>query len=245
MVDTVFNSSKDLNEIEKNLSHSAKEDIRKVKKNQFSFKITSDNKKLNMFYYYMYLPTLKKIIGETEVFTPNYLLFKYLSEIGYELMLVTHDEKDVCGVYFYHHNNVLFLKYAGVFQGDISLIKKGALSAAYYFSIILAKDRKVRRIDFGGTRPFFKDGLFIYKKKWGMIIEPYLSVQDVFGLKILNDSEPIKQFLIDNPFIGINDKSKMVGYIFFRKDRNSYKQINYNKRRFDLPGITELKFIPL
>ncbi len=245
MVDMVLDSSKGLKETEKSLSRSAKEDIRKVKKNQFSFEITSDIEKLNKFYYEMYLPTLNKIIGETEIFTPNFLFLKFLRESGHELMLITHEGRDVCGVFFQHHGNVLLLKYTGVFQGDIDLIKKGASSALYYFFIILAQDRKAKRIDFEGARPFFNDGLLQYKKKWGMKVEPYSLVPSVFGLKILNNSEPMKQFLIDNPFIGITEKNEMVGFVFIGEDEISDEKKELYEKRFNATGIHELRFIPV
>ena len=115
----------------------------------------------------------------------------------------------------------------------------------YYFFIILAQDRKAKRIDFGGTRPFFNDGLFQYKKKWGTIIEPYSLVPEVFGLKILNNSEPMKQFLIDNPFIGITEKNEMAGFVFIGEDEVSDKEKELYEKRFNVPGIHELRFITL
>lgn len=245
LVDMVLDCSIGINEILEGLPRSTKKEIKKVKKRKYSFEVTSDIEKVTMFYQDMYLPTFLKRIGETDMFIPDLLSIKYLLEMGYELMLVTYEGKYVCGGFFYHYKDTLMLKYSGVFEGNIDLIKNRAHSAVYYFFIILAQDRKVKRVDLGGARPFFNDGLFQYKKKWGTIIEPYSLVPEVFGLKILNNSESLKQFLIHNPFIGLNEKNEMVGFVFVDKDELSDEEKEHYEKRFDVPGIHELRFITL
>ncbi len=173
MVDMVLDTSKSLQELLMILPHSTKEDVRKVRKEQFSFEITSDMDRLEMFYHEMYLPTVKNRFGETDIFTPDLVFLRYLKELDYQLMMITYKGKEVCGVFFKRQGDVLLLKYTGVLQGDVDLIKKGAFSAFYYFFMVYAKDQKVNKVDFGGARPFFNDGLFQYKRKWGVKVEPY------------------------------------------------------------------------
>lgn len=136
MVDMVLDTSKSLDDLIMDLPHSTQEDIKKIRKEQFSFEITSDIDKLNMFYHEMYLPMLKNRIGETDMFTADMIFFRFLKELGYQLMIITYKGKEVSGVSFKRQGNVLSLKYTGVLHGDLDLIKKGALSAFYYFFIV-------------------------------------------------------------------------------------------------------------
>lgn len=244
-VGMVLDTSKDLKELIHGLSHSTKEDVRKVNKNVFSFEISSDISKMKTFYVDMYLPTLKNRVGETDVFIPDFVFLKYLQEIGYELMVISHKGKEVCGVLFEQKDDVIMLRYAGVLQGDVDLIKKGAFSAFYYFFMIYAKDQKVNKVDFGGARPFFNDGLFEYKRKWGMRVESYDLVREIFGLRIVSKPGPLKQFLIRNPFIGMNEKNELIGFVFVDKKIFTDAMRNQCEKGFQTPGVNELRFIKL
>ena len=244
MTNMVLDTSKSLQELVAGLSHSAQEDVKKILKKQFSFQIKSDMQTLKRFYDEMYLPTLKKRIGETDVFTPSLDFLRYLRELGYVLMMITSLGEEVCGVFFKKQGDALILKYAGVLQGDLDLIKKGAFSAFYYYFMVYATEQKVNKLDFGGARPLFNDGLFQNKRKWGMTISPYDFVKEIFGLRIIRESEPLKQFLIHNPFIGMNEKNELIGIVFVDTDMSISEKKEYEKR-FCIPGIKEFRFIVL
>ena len=244
-VDMVLDTSKDLKELIHGLSHSTKDDVRKVNKNVFSFEISSNISKMKTFYVDMYLPTLKNRVGETDVFIPDFVFLKYLQKSGYELMVISHKGIEVCGVLFEQKDDMMMLRYAGVLHGDTDLIKKGAFSAFYYFFMIYAKDQKVNKVDFGGTRPFFDDGLFEYKRKWGMRVELYDLVKEIFGLRIVSEPGSLKQFLINNPFIGMNEKNDLTGFIFVDKKTFTDTMRNQAEKRFQTPGVNELRFIEL
>lgn len=64
----------------------------------------------------------------------------------------------------------------------------------------------------------FNDGLLQYKRKWGMKVEHSDLVKEIFGLRINNENEPLKQFLIRNPFIGINGKNGLIVFVFVDKE---------------------------
>jgi hypothetical protein len=160
-------------------------------------------------------------------------------------MVISHKGKEVCGVLFEQKDDMMMLRYAGVLQGDIDLIKKGAFSAFYYFFMIYAKEQKMELVNFGGARPFFNDGLFQYKRKWGMKVEPCDLVKEIFGLRIVSESGPLKQFLIHNPFIGMNEKNELIGFVFVDKKTFNDAMNNQCEKRFQTPGVNELRFIKL
>ena len=102
----------------------------------------------------------------------------------------------------------------GVRNGNVEYIEQGAVTASYYFTIHWAKNEGFQRIDFGLSRPFLKDGVFVYKKRWGMALKNVnRSIdQGVFGLKISVSTESVRSFLVENPFVFI-DRDKLVGLI--------------------------------
>lgn len=239
-----FDSSKDFSVLLVELSRSASHDVSKVKKGGFSFTITSDIEKIRFFYEKMYLPTISKNIDKDEAYLADYLFFLLRYYRGYELMMISDGQDEVAGVFFIQYDDTLMLEYAGVFQGDRSLIKKGAFSAFYYFAIKLAKQRDVKKIDFGGVKPFFDDGLFQYKRKWGMKVNHYDIVTDVTGFTMVRDSDDFKQFLIDNPFIGMDKKGRLVWYVFSRKNLNDARKKEF-KNKLYTPGVKDFRFIKL
>lgn len=245
MADMVLDTSKSLHELILELPHSTRQDVRKVQKEQFSFEITSDVDKLDKFYHEMYLPTLKNRVGETDTFTINLAFLRYLKELGYQIMMIMYEGKEVAGVFFRRQDDVLWLRYAGVLRGDMDLIKKGAFLAFYYLFIVYARGQKVNKLHFGGVNPFFNDGLFQYKRKWGMMVESYDLIKLVFGLQIVTESGPLKQFLIHNPFIGMNEKNELIGFVFVDKKTFSDPIRNQSEKNFQIPGVKELRFIKL
>ncbi|MCK5023538.1 MAG: hypothetical protein KAS04_05170 [Candidatus Aenigmarchaeota archaeon] len=245
MIDMILDIRKPSEEFFKNLSNSAKADIRKVKQHDYSFEVTSDINQLRMFYNDMYLPLIKNRFGDKPLFIPPFVFFRVLHEIGYKFLLAKKDDAYISGNIFHCDNKEMYTKYFGILNGDFDLIKKGASAAIYYFSIVWAKENKLSNVNFGACRPFLNDGVFQYKKKWGTIIEPYSLVPEIFGLKILNNSEPMKQFLIDNPFIGLNEKNEITGFVFVDKDEISDKEKELYEKRFNVSGIHELRFFSL
>ena len=54
----------------------------------------------------------------------------------------------------------------------------------HYIGYIMsyAREQNVHLADFGGVRPFFNDGLFRYKRKWGMTVQRDDLVPESFGV---------------------------------------------------------------
>lgn len=245
MIDMILDTSKDLKILLKDLPHSTIEDVKKVEKKGFNFEISSDTKKIEMFYHNMYLPTIKNRYAETDVLTPGLHFFEYLKELGYKLMMISYNGKEVSGVFFCQQKNQLLLKYAGALEGDISLIKKGVFSAFYYFFMIYAKQQNVDIIDFEGVRPFYHDGLFQYKQKWNMKVQPYTLLKEIFGLYIIKREGPVKQFLYHNPFIGLTENNELIGYVFTEKDKITSNEKKRYEKTYNTLGIKELQYIKI
>lgn len=244
-VDMSLDCSKGLAELSNGFSRNTIRDIKTMEKHNFSFEQTKDIEKLKIFYYDMFLPTLLKRFSEVDVFIPGFMFLNGLMEFGYELVLITYDGTYVCGGFFYLDAEKGFLRYSGVLEGQLNLIKKRTSNAIYYSFILNAFKRNTKKICFGGSRPFFNDGLFQYKRKWGMKVEPYDPLKEIFGLQIARESGPLKQFLIHNPFIGVNEKNELIGFVFVDKKIFNDAMRNQCEKRYQTPGVNELRFIKL
>jgi len=246
VVDMVLDVSGSFDDFYKKMTNSAKADIKKAEKQRYTYEIVSDLDHLRFFYERMYLPLIRTRYPDTPMYIPQFLFFKWLHMIGYRLLFVKDNQgKYVSGCYFHQQGKVGSLRYNGVLDGDFELIRNGAESAIYCFFIVHAQEQKVSILDFGGVRPFFHDGLFFYKRKWGMTVEHSDLIEEIFGLRILSECAPLKQFLLENPFIGLNDKNELVGFVFV--DKNSFTDalcVQFEKR-FQTPGVNEVRFIKL
>ncbi len=190
--------------LEKILSHfskSVKEDIRKIKKHNYSYEITEDPKKLEMFYYKMYLPYIKWKHGKNAVCS-NYFAIRQLFDSNNKLMLIKHKNEYVYGALFRVNNKKVTATYVGAIKEKYNLFKKGLGSTPYYFLIIWAKENNIKKIDFGQTRAFLNDGVTRFKRKWGTNFKKIKTpITNIYAIKTCNKSELIQNLKNDNPFI--------------------------------------------
>ena len=244
LIDMVFDAKDSLEKIQSDFSSSAIKDIKHIKLYGYSYSICSDLKSLEQFYYRMYRPTM---IGTSGRNTPvPFLYMRFFYELGYELLQVKNMEGDVVAAgLFYCTDTKLTGKYLGVLQNDEMLYVKKVVSALYYFHILLAKKRNIDVINFGACRPFVNEGLFQYKRKWGTKVERGRFFPQVYGMYVSLDSSVMRQFLLDNPFIGIAENNELVVFVFVdkktfdEKDRKQYEEL------FMVPGVRTLRLIKL
>ena len=191
----------------KKLSKSAKEDIRKIKKLGYTYEITRDIDKLKMFYYKMYLPYISWKYRESEI-QANFYTIQHIFEQAGELLLTKLDDEYIFGGLFLRKKDKIITSFAGIMEGKFEFVQQGAIAASYYFLIQYSKERDVKSINFGSSRPFFNDGIFMYKRKWGAKIDKAGNLSaDIYSLKTFNKNNAIKSFLTNNPFVHTEKKS--------------------------------------
>jgi hypothetical protein len=96
-------------------------------------------------------------------------------------------------------------------DGDPAHVKAGVLAALYYFSMSHLINKGYQRLHLGATRPFLRDGVLQYKKKWGTRIVG--SSRRWFVLNPLRNIIGVKAFLANNPFVFESD-SGLNGALF-------------------------------
>jgi hypothetical protein len=117
------------------------------------------------------------------------------------------------------------------------LIKAGAIQAIYYFRYRYLKDKPDLRIDLLGARAFYNDGLLLFKKKWGYRLTGLLT-KTVMCLRVHGDTPAVRSFLINNPFIALED-GKLVGQ-FFLDEPVDIQDALIQLRRYLWPGVARV-----
>ena len=100
----------------------------------------------------------------------------------------------------------------GVYDGDQKYLKYCACEAALFFLIKWAKIKGLRILNYGATVPFFTNGIFQYKKEWGMVMEE--EEDQIFcALKVNSFNKNSLSFLLSNPLI-FRGKNAIKGVVF-------------------------------
>ena len=214
-VEMKLDTSRSFEQLLKKFKKSAIEDIRIIKKQEYTYEVTNDSEKFEYFYHKIRVPYLSERLGKlTLPDTVNYGETKDIFQRN-KLLLVKDKDKYVSGFFLASYKNMSHACYMGVFQPS-TYLSKGAGAAPYYFSILWAKDNNIKLLDFGNNRSLLKDGSFQYKRKWGSTVKISKRFFGIYGLKIINyQKKAIQDFLLNNPFTIIQNR-ELKGIVFLR-----------------------------
>jgi hypothetical protein len=198
--------------------HSIHNSLRKIAKNGLYCQQTNDDADFEYFYRNMYLPFITQRYG-TGALLANYYSLKTLFEKG-DLLLVKKGEEPIAGGLVGFENNSARCYILGVKDANRYYIQLGAIGALYYFELVYFRDRGYNEVNLGDSRPFLKDGVLNFKKKWNLSIDSKYEIG--FMLKILRVTPGTKAFLINNPFMYV-DKTGINGAIFVDNEQSLSK----------------------
>lgn len=136
----------------------------------FSCRISRDVKDFELFYNEIHVPHIRKRF-EDLADLDSYERMKESFLKGF-LLLIDEGDTTVAGVLCTIENDTLFFRRTGILNGDEDYIKRGASSAKYYFTLKYALEHGISKVDLMRSRPFFNDGVYVTKRKWGARIYP-------------------------------------------------------------------------
>jgi hypothetical protein len=180
-------------------NRSVKEDMRIVRRDGLTSEVSHDQNDWEIFYHTMYLPLMRRRHGDSAVIRNVHQLRRAFRRGG--LVWVRRGKDRIAGGLFEHRNDVLRWLALGTAGGDVTLMRRGALAALYYFEIKLAHERRCTAIDFGGTPPILNDGLLLYKKKWGIQFVESSSTPYDLVIRWESPNEQLTEFLTRTPVI--------------------------------------------
>ena len=213
----------EMNRLLKNSS--LQSDLRRIRKNNLTFEVVNDVQHLQEFYSNMYVPLITQSHGSEAIIDP-YLTMEREFLNGADLLLVAKDGKHLGGMLIIYPSSTAYLWRIGILNGDVQFIQEGAISALYYYSILFLREKGYRRVHFGMTRAFLKDGVLQYKRKWGLTLVGKPNMGILIGMN--PRGQQARQFLLDNPFIFMQNK-KFYSGLFTEKpllDEDDFQQFN-------------------
>ena len=219
------------------MSRRRRRDIQKIRSYNYSYSISrNDERDFDFFYRGMYLPYAIERFGKT-AHVRTYLDLKATYRGNGGILFLKKKEIPIAGILFQIRGKEVHASSFGVYQGDESFIRDLASQATLFFLIGWAKTRGMETLDYGVSAPFFKEGIFTYKKEWGMAVEEQRS-QSVCVLKFNPLSQGSLSFLQHNPFITV-EKDRLKGIIFLdhKPAEGELKQIF---SRYFLPKLDSL-----
>ena len=136
---------------------------------QFQPEFSTDMNEMKMFYEKIYRPYLEKRYKYAKI--EDFELWKQdLLKYPWELLVIEKNGIVVGGGCSVFHDGRYRQRITALL--DEGCLKEGAMAAIYYYSILRAKEKNVKIIDFGLSRPFLSDGVLINKRKWRAKIVP-------------------------------------------------------------------------
>jgi hypothetical protein len=187
--------------------------LSKIRKAGFDYCISHDPADLEVFYQTMYKPFIQGRHRDAARI-PSWPSFKRIHE-NMELLLITKDNKQVAGALNLQTVDC-YTGYAnGVLNADGQLLRDGVVSAIYWFGIVEAHRRGCSTVNLGTSRPFLKNGVLAYKKKWGghVITD---GNEPAFKLLACGNQLAAQRFFEATPFICQHD-DKLISLIFLGK----------------------------
>ena len=219
-------------------THNQKEDVRRIRKNNLEFEVTTDPAKYDFFYEVMYMPYITKVHGNAAL-PMRYETMKGKADKS-ELLLVKKGDESIAGVILLFETNIPQYWSFGVRDGNCEHLRTGAMGAAVHFAMHYLQEKGYSRMHFGASRAFLKDGVLQFKSGRGMEVIGSRKNKEGFMIKPLSLSDGVKGFLSTTPFIHFNEQG-LIGAFFTESDRiSSGKDIEKICRDHLLKGMDRL-----
>jgi hypothetical protein len=219
----------------KKIPHSLHSDMLRVQKSGLCFEITHEHSHFDDFYYNMYLPFIAKRHGGKAIYL-GYTNIKDSFKKG-ALLLVKKGEVSIAGGVIGITKNTGTTHALGVKNGSLEYVRMGALVALYYYSFVYLQNKGCKKINLGDSRPFLKDGVLNYKKKWNIQIVG--QTHTGLLLSFFPASKGIRSFLLNNPFV-YADETGLNGAFFSDDDCVSCDSLSRLNNKYYINGMREL-----
>ncbi len=199
-------------EFTRNLGSSALDDLRRVRSQGFQVRITRDPACVGEFHSRLHLPTITSRHGDEAMPAPLSLLQELLAAEDTELIQVFLGERWVSGVLTRKEEGGYRLMRLGWLQGDSDLLRRGVIAAVYHACLRRAFEIGQRTVIFGGTLPYFEDGVFAYKAKWGARLDHARTTSEPIAWHLDPSHPHARRFLETHTLIANAPGGRFVAY---------------------------------
>jgi len=229
-----------IDQIIRKMSRRRRRDIKKIESFNYPYTICRGNDEdFNFFYWKMYLPYAVERFGKG-AYVRTYNESKALYRGGGGIIFIRKFNKPVAGILFRTVGKTLYALSIGLCQLSEKFAEHLAGQAVLFYLIKWAKMQGLESLDYGITLPFFREGIFMYKKEWGMHVEKPID-QSFFALKFNSLNAGSFSFLEQNPFI-ILDNGMFKGVVFLNH-KPSKEELHQIFSEYFLPKLSSLVFV--
>lgn len=229
-------------------SQSIRADIRNIRNNGYTWKLTEKREDFDFFFENIYVPTITDSHGRSAL-TASYENRQHKFETGtMKLLQVMRDDQFVAGVAIDFHNSAPTLRDSGVLNGALEIKKTGAMSAAYLFAMDYLVSKGYAKVSFGLSRSYLDDGVLNYKRKFRPVITA--GSNDGILMRIRSLDEPTRSMLRGSPCLTWRDRKLHRTYFRDPTEKHTEKRDRKNRGTwhfgidaesvFDVSGV-ELK----
>ena len=191
-------------------SKNAKEDLRRMRRDQVTYEITHSLQDYERFYNDMYHPYIKKTFGNcTFLMSYDDLINKFNQT---ELMLIKIKGEAVAGQVIIYEKNRVRAWSIGIKDGNRDYLKKGAVKALDYLLAEYLSEIGYKKIHMGASRAFLKDGVLQRKRGIGLKLVDHSTTY--MALRIALNTKGVQSFLLNNPFI-VESNGNYHGTVFY------------------------------
>jgi hypothetical protein len=176
---------------------SLKSDLRRIRKNALQYQVCRDPESLSDFYYNMHIPYITISHGNCAHISPFEEIKRGLT--SGDLLFVTKQGERIAGALILYEETGARLWSFGVRGGNNKYLVDGVIGALYYYSLVYLESKGFNKVNFGWSRSFLRDGVLRYKAKWSQRL--FGTSQNGIALRVLSDTQAVREFLYRNPFI--------------------------------------------
>jgi hypothetical protein len=225
-------------------SESMRGDLRNIRKNELTWKVSGQASAFQHFYDNYYLPTVMASHGASVIPANKTQRLELLDSGQMELLQVLRNDEVVAGLSIDYRGETPEFRDSGVLDGSVDLKKAGAVTATYLFAMDYLTSKSHSRVGFGHSRGFLDDGVLSYKRKFRPKILPGPDECILLRAPILN--EVIRTVLCSNSCLTWENGELFRTYFtdptsdpsgkYLRKQRNSWPYGIKREKIFDISG---------
>lgn len=143
-------------------------DIRNTRRRWHDAEVAHAASDFEVFYDRMYLPYIHSRHGAQAYVHSKYYLQRAFLRGG--ILRLRRNGRPLAAGLFESNESTIVLVALGVFDGDVALLKEGAVAALYVHLLEYAREQGCSAVDLRGCRPSLLDGVLRYKVKWGITL---------------------------------------------------------------------------
>ncbi|MEX0653371.1 MAG: hypothetical protein WD534_11050 [Phycisphaeraceae bacterium] len=139
--------------------------LRVLRRSTLRWELSHDNADFAQFYRQMYVPFAERRFGELASVRSAQRLRSHFLRGG--LIRVLDGDTWVGGTVYSVEGDRLRVWVVGVIEGDMAQSERGVMTANWAFAFERAQQLDLRYCHMGLSRPSLRDGVLVYKKRWG------------------------------------------------------------------------------